>query len=75
MQCSVEKLLGAYPKLRIYISLPVYRFWTDNGTEYAETYLNRIGKTLPEFVEALRGVAALRLRGEECHGLLPDRQI
>lgn len=59
LRYSLDKLLGAYPKLRIYISLPVYRFWTDNGaTTYAETYLNKIGKTLPEFVEALRGVAA-----------------
>lgn len=59
LRYSLDKLLGAYPKLRIYISLPVYRFWTENGaTTYAETYLNKIGKTLPEFVEALRGVAA-----------------
>ena len=55
---SVEKLLGAYPKLRIFVSLPVYRFWTDNGTEYAETHTNRNGNTLPEFVEALRNAAA-----------------
>lgn len=58
LRYSIEKLLGAYPKLRIYVSLPVYRYWTDNGTEYAETYTNSIGKTLPDFVEALRGVAA-----------------
>ena len=55
---SVEKLLGAYPKLRVFVSLPVYRFWTDNGTEYAETYTNKNGVTLPEFVEALRNAAA-----------------
>lgn len=59
LRYSVEKLLGAYPKLRIYISVPVYRFWTDNGvTTYAETYINKNGKTLPEFVEALRSTAA-----------------
>lgn len=59
LRYSIDKLLGKYPKLRIYISLPVYRFWTDGGvTTYAETYTNSIGKTLPEFVEALRGVAA-----------------
>lgn len=59
LRYSLDKLLGKYPKLRIYISLPVYRFWTDGGvTTYAETYTNNIGKTLPEFVEALRGVAA-----------------
>ena len=59
LRYSIEKLLSAYPKLRIYISLPVYRYWTDNGTTtYAETYLNKISKTLPEFVEALRNTAA-----------------
>lgn len=59
LRYSLDKLLGKYPKLRIYVSLPVYRFWTDSGTTtYAETYLNKNGETLPEFVEALRGVAA-----------------
>jgi hypothetical protein len=59
LRYSIEKLLGAYPKLRIYVSLPVYRYWTDNGVNtYAETYLNVGGKTLPEFVEALRSTAA-----------------
>ncbi len=59
LRYSVEKLLGAYPKLRIYISLPVYRYWTESGTTtYAETRQNKNGKTLPEFVEALRNVAA-----------------
>lgn len=59
LRYSIEKLLSAYPKLRIYISLPVYRYWTDNGTTtYAETYLNKINKLLPEFVEALRNTAA-----------------
>lgn len=59
LRYSIEKLLGAYPKLRIYVSLPVYRYWiADDGTiTYAETYLNKNNKTLPEFVEALRNVA------------------
>lgn len=59
LRYSVEKLLGKYPKLRIYVSLPVYRYWTNNDTvTYAETYQNIIGKTLPDFVDALRNVAA-----------------
>lgn len=59
LRYSIEKLLSVYPKLRIYVSLPVYRFWTSTGsTVYAETYQNKIGKTLPEFVEALRTTAA-----------------
>ena len=59
LRYSIEKLLGKYPNLRIYVSLPVYRFWTDNGvTTYAENYLNIGGKKLSEFVEAMRNVAA-----------------
>ena len=58
LRYSIEKLLGAYPKLRIYVSVPCYRFWSDNGITYAETYTNREGKILPEFVEALRNTAA-----------------
>ena len=58
LRYSLEKLLGAYPNLRIYISLPVYRYWTESGTNtYSDDYV-RYGHTLPEFVEALRGVAA-----------------
>ena len=59
LRYSIEKLLGAYPKLLIYVSLPVYRFWTSGSTvTYAETYTNSNDNTLPEFVEALRNVAA-----------------
>lgn len=59
LRYSIEKLLSAYPKLRIYVSLPVYRFWTENGTNtYAETYVGKSGKKLPDFVEALRSTAA-----------------
>lgn len=59
LRYSVEKLLGAYPKLQIFVSLPVFRYWTaDDGTiTYSDDYINSSGQTLPEFVEALRGVA------------------
>ncbi len=59
LRYSIKKLLTAYPKLRIYISLPVYRFWTsDDGTvSFTENY-TRYGHTLIDFAEALRGVAA-----------------
>jgi hypothetical protein len=44
--------------MRIYVSLPCYRFWTENGVNtYAETYIGTSGKTLPVFVEALRNTA------------------
>ena len=55
---SIEKLLAAYPKLRIFISLPVYRYWESGGTiTYAETYTNSQNNKLYECVTALRDVA------------------
>lgn len=55
---SIEKLLTAYPKLRIFISLPVYRYWESGGTiTYAETYTNSQNNKLYECVEALKTVA------------------
>lgn len=58
LRYSVEKLLGKYPKLQIYVSLPVYRFWTENNvTTYAEDYVKH-NHTLPDFVEALRNTSA-----------------
>lgn len=55
---SIEKLLTAYPKLRIFISLPVYRYWEVDGTiTYAETYTNSQNNKLYECVDALRNVA------------------
>ena len=58
LRYSVEKLLGAYPKLRIYVSLPVFRFWDENGVvSYSDTY-TRYGYTLVDFANALRSVAA-----------------
>lgn len=57
LRYSIEKLLGAYPNLQIYISLPVFRYWEDNGTiTYSDAYI-RYNHTLPDFVEAIRGVA------------------
>lgn len=58
LRYSIEKLLGAYPKLKIFVSLPVFRYWTasDGTVTYSDTYLAN-GKTLPVFVEALRAVA------------------
>jgi lysophospholipase L1-like esterase len=58
LRYSIEKLLGVYPKLKIFVSLPVFRYWTasDGTVTYSDTYLAN-GKTLPVFVEALRSVA------------------
>ena len=58
LRYSVEKLLGKYPQLKIFVSLPVFRFWTENNvTTYSDTYLKH-GKKLTEFVEALRSTAS-----------------
>lgn len=58
LRYSVEKLLGKYPQLKIFVSLPVFRFWTESGvTTYSDTYLKH-GKKLTEFVEALRSTAS-----------------
>lgn len=59
LRYSIEKLLSKYPKLRIFISLPCFRYWESNGVKtYSDTYKNTNGNTLIEFVEALRSVAA-----------------
>jgi lysophospholipase L1-like esterase len=58
LRYSIEKLLTAYPKLRIYISLPVFRFWESNGaTTYSDAYQNSLNKTLIDYIEAMRDVA------------------
>ena len=59
LRYSIETLLDVYPEMSIHVSVPCYRFWTaDDGTAiYPDTYTNVNGNTLPEFVEALKGVA------------------
>ena len=59
LRYSVEKLLTTFPELRIFVSLPAFRYWTaDNGTiTYSDTWTNVNGKILPDFVEALRNTA------------------
>lgn len=54
LRYSLDKLCAAYPKIKIFISLPIYRMWNGTG---AETYTNSQSKTLPEYVEGLRSVA------------------
>lgn len=54
LRYAVRKLLGAYPKLRIFVSLPLYRMW---GSVGAETYTNANGKKLREACTALADAA------------------
>lgn len=54
LRYTLRKLMTAYPQMRIYVSLPLYRKW---GTVGAETYTNSQGKTLPEYNTAMDTVA------------------
>jgi lysophospholipase L1-like esterase len=59
LRYSIETLLGAFPKLKIFVSLPAFRYWTaDDGTvTYSDTWKNVNGHTLPDFVKALADTA------------------
>lgn len=59
LRYSVEKLLSAFPKLKIFVSLPAFRYWTaDNGTvTYSDEKKDVNGRTLPEFCKALADTA------------------
>ena len=54
LRYSIQKILGAYPKIKIFVSLPIYRMWNSVG---AETYTNGLGKKLPEYNAAMQAVA------------------
>lgn len=56
---SIETIQTAYPQIRIYVSLPVYRYFTaEDGTIILpEDYYNAHQNTLIQFVEAIRAVA------------------
>ena len=57
LRYSIETLLGAYPKLRIFVSLPIFRFWESGGTiVYSDTYTNSQNNTLVECVAAMKNV-------------------
>lgn len=55
LRYSIQKILGAYPKIKIFVSLPIYRMWNSVG---AETYTNSLGKKLPEYNVTMQTVAA-----------------
>lgn len=54
LRYALRKIQTAYPKIRVFVSLPIYRKWDSTG---AETYTNANGKKLREFCTALAGVA------------------
>lgn len=59
---SVEKLLTAYPKLRIIPTTPIYRTHLADEThayiENSDTWVNAGGKTLTDFCDALMAASA-----------------
>ena len=54
LRYSLRKLMTAYPRLRIFVSVPIYRKWNSIG---AETYTNSNGAKLIDFCEAMAKVA------------------
>lgn len=54
LRYSLRKLQTAYPKIHIFISVPIYRMWDSTG---AEDYTNGNGKKLRDFCTALMEVA------------------
>lgn len=54
LRYSIKKVLTAFPKIKIFVSLPLYRTWSGVG---AETYKNALEKTLPEYDSAMKTVA------------------
>ena len=54
LRYSIKKLLTAFPKIKIFVSLPLYRTWDGVGSE---TYKNALEKTLPEYDSAMETVA------------------
>lgn len=55
LRYAIRKIKTTYPKIRIFISLPIYRMWDNVG---AETYTNSGGKKLREFGLAMADVAS-----------------
>ena len=59
LRYSVETLLTAYPHLRIFVSVPAFRYWTaEDGTiTYSDTYANGNGNKLTDFADAIANTA------------------
>ena len=70
LRYSIEALLGRYPNLRIFLSLPVYRYRTgeDGAAVYAEEDVVN-GHVLKDFCDAMRAVAEeYHLPVIDCYG-------
>jgi lysophospholipase L1-like esterase len=54
---SIETILTAYPKIRIVLITPIYRFWTENGAVTDSDSYEISGLKLTDYVEAVLAVA------------------
>lgn len=60
LRYSIEKLLTAYPNLKIFVCSQSYRFWMDDSytfTEDSDTYENANGLKLTDFVAKTEEIA------------------
>lgn len=59
LRYSIERLLGAYPNLKIFILCPTYRFWMDENLEFTEDSDTRkeSGNMLSKYIELSREIA------------------
>ena len=60
LRYSIERILGAYPNVQIFICGQTYRFWLDSSLNFVEdsdTKTNLNGNTLPQFVEKTKDIA------------------
>ncbi|MBE6685780.1 MAG: SGNH/GDSL hydrolase family protein [Ruminococcaceae bacterium] len=58
LRYGLNKMLTAYPQIKFYISVPVFRYWGSEGSySYPDTYTNAKGNTLLDVIEGLRKVA------------------
>ena len=55
LRYSLDKIISTYPNIRIFVSVPIYRMWSDQGSD---SYENTNGNKLTDFVSALKSVAS-----------------
>lgn len=56
LRYSLKRLEEAFPETAIYVSLPVYRYWPEEG-EYPETYRNSLNLSMTDYVQAMKQTA------------------
>lgn len=61
LRYSIERLLTAFPNLKVFLCSPTYRFWIDGSnvfTEDSDTKTNSDGVKLTDFVTKTKDIAA-----------------